>query len=460
MFNKISIEREGFTPGATAATIGGGLLGGGAIAAEVANRGQGAITNAAKSVKDIAGEIASQKFRTLGGIENLQQSIHDGTATLDDISSKIHQSHIDRAAAGRDIGAESKKIFEMGNKHLDRTVQGSAYTNVNELSDLHRKHLAKSLALNNTQHSIPGRMAAVAERLGLTNNPKLLRRLAVGGGVGALGLTGLGAYLASRPKPKEPSMMDKVKGMLSNILPAKPQEQTTPSIKSAYDRGMERGVAFAREKVASLLLEYAPELSEEQAKTASYAATTPNPQQMYQQQSQPHLYRPPQAQQSQQMLTPPPEPYNPYNPLAGGPGTSNPIALAGQVAGLGLAGKGIYHLGKSEQASRAFNEAAKARGFANPVDLRNQLSSHAAAGTLKQTAPGRAVVLTKNMAARSMHLGRAARFGGLGLGIYGLSRVFGGAKSPSVVAENAGQRYIPPQAYVSAAQGLQQGMGY
>lgn len=217
---------------------------------------------------------------------------------------------------------------------------------------------------------------------------------------------------------------------------------TTATLKSAFNMGVERGVASARIKLAEILQNNVANLDDTAAKTAAYQMTSGYPQQ----------------------------PEFSDNPLAGGPGTRSMASMAGQVGGLALGGKALHHLYKADTATQAFKnmaankkfvgafggDAATAARQARDMYTAGRLSGNVGANGVPLRAPDMMGSARRmgNKAMSTLHnrytnLRSAGRWGLGAAALYGMSRMMGGSKYPEAPV-------IPQQAYASGANHLYQ----
>lgn len=203
------------------------------------------------------------------------------------------------------------------------------------------------------------------------------------------------------------------------------------NFKMAFYQGMSEGLLEGHEKLAQFVyaarqMSYPPTMRQQQL--------SPQQQQqmMLMRQQQMMLMRRQQMMRMRQQQQPP-------NPLAGKPTTSM-MGTVTQLGGVGALGAGVYTLAQGERAARGIRETAEAAGQ-KYKDVQGQLRSGFA--THKTTAgPGAANynALLDDFAEkgtgatpklRGLHASklknfrRAGRLGMLGLGLYGVSRMFG-----------------------------------
>jgi hypothetical protein len=204
------------------------LLGGGAIAAGMADAGGKNISGA----QDILSKVKPQ-------VENLQSAMNSSVQAAEAAARPQQKELLERASRFNPVSSKgmspqkldslAKMVNKTGNPELQKALSLLNDAAGSKKEDLYRQIIegvkshanagfegasqaarqpfegqlssAKSLladsegALAKAEGSLSGKAHALASRLGI-KDPKVLRRLAMGGGVGALGLGGLAAYNA------------------------------------------------------------------------------------------------------------------------------------------------------------------------------------------------------------------------------------------------------------------------
>jgi len=187
------IEEEGGPGlGTAAAATGAGLLGGGAVASELAGRGitnvdqaRGTLNAVGEQLRNAGNTFKNRKEQLSLRLDNAHEAIQDARATKVDTLRNIK---LENATKELDDAVARKFV---GNTRSVRGLTAAAA----DTARFSRQVGQAGANLTHAEGSVSGRLGAIAQRLGI-KDPKVLRRLAMGGGVGALGLGGLAAYNA------------------------------------------------------------------------------------------------------------------------------------------------------------------------------------------------------------------------------------------------------------------------